>query len=288
MHKIFMGIMALIVMVAMVALPVAAMPNPYYGGNSHTQIADVDLHGNNNNQQVDNTYNENNYNGETEQNAKSNVKGNNNNVNTVNNNMNVNGGDVINGATSVSNNQQMTLVIPKSTSYYGLDTGVITDKQILSLYMGQVLIVDNDAGNMQHAGDKFVVMIQSSVPVLAYEVNNNEAKRAEFDIDVAPTYDIYQHKFDVSNLDTIFVSKYRSPQQQFEVTIPENGMYSLVIDTRVTQSLDGKTTPITPDSVDLIYSIAKTFNGTPMKFNRNVIGSTDMYPIGENGQALTQ
>jgi len=173
--------------------------------------------------------------------------------------------------------------------YYGLNIGLITT-QIVSLYKGQALVAynDNDQGIPQKTGDVFEYTIQSSLPVLAYVVNANEANRAEFDIDVAPVYDQYAHKFDVGNLDTIFVSKYRSPQQQFVVTIPEDGRYALVIDTRVSQALDGRTVKITDDSVDVVYSINKTHSGSPNEYIKPIIGVRSYFPILSNGMADTE
>jgi len=282
MHKLFVGLITLIIAALVVSPMVFAMPTPPSGDDQNTGGIIV---GDDNKQIVYSEHTDNNYNGKTEQNAKSVVNGNGNKVNTINNNLNVNG-DVTNGATSVVNNQEMTFIVPKSTAYYGLDKPV-TNTEIVSLYMGQVLIVKNDNGNMQYAGDKFIYTYQSSLPVLLAVVNDNEAGRAEFDIDVAPVYNVYQHKYEMGNLDTIYIGKYRSPQQQIEVTIPEDGRYSMVIDTRVSQALDGKQTPITADSVDVVYSIQKVFNGTPSQFNRTVIGNTDMYPILEDGKADT-
>jgi hypothetical protein len=182
----------------------------------------------------------------------------------------------------------MTFIVPHTATYYGLDVGTISD-QIISVYSGQVIVVmnDNDQGIVQQPGDKFRYTITSSMPVLTYVVNANEAKRAEFDSDVAPVFDSYLKKFDFANLDTIYTNKYRSPHQQFTVTIPEPGRYALVIDTRVAQALDGKQTPITSDSVDLTYVVEKISNGDPVKYMRNVVGTTDMYPIDENGHAVT-
>jgi hypothetical protein len=281
MHKIFMGLIALLV-AAMVVFPASAMPAPG-GDNQYTNGVIV---GDGNEQVVVSEHTDNNYNGETEQNAKSNVNGNGNKVNTVNNNVNYNG-EVTNGATSVSNNQEMTFIVPKSTAYYGLDTGAVTDRQIISLYLGQVLVANLDDDNLQLEGDTFTISAKSSLPVLAYVTNKNDINKAKFDSNVAPTYDTFLEKYDLGNLDTIYVSKYRSPQQQFDVTIPKGGKYALVIDTRVSQALDGKQSEISASSVDLLYSIVKTNNGTPKKFVRNFIGTTDTFPTTVDGIAIT-
>jgi hypothetical protein len=283
MHKIFVGLITLII-AALVVSPVAfAIPTPSGGDNQNTGGVIV---GDNNKQIVVSEHTDNNYNGETEQNAKSIVNGNGNKVNTVNNNVNVNG-DVTNGATSVSNNQQMTFVVPKSTSYYGLDFGIV-DQEIISLYSGQVLVVMNDdKGNLQRAGETYRYEVTSSLPVLTYVVNANEANRAEFDLTVAPEFDPYRKKFDLGNLDTIYVSDFRSPSQTFDVTVPEDGRYALVIDTRVSQSLDGKLTPITADTIDITYVVARGTNMGECQLTRDVIGTTEMFKLFENGEADT-
>jgi hypothetical protein len=281
--KLFVGLMALIV-VGMVISPALAIPNPSiypipYGGNDN-QYTNGYINGNGNDQVVYSEHTDNNYDGVVNQKAISDVDGNNNDVNTVNNAYTVNG-DVTNGATSVNNQQSVTVNLPKSAAYYGLDT-VVTDRQILSLYLGQVLIKDLDT-TQQVPGDKYICYIHSSLPVLAYAINNNDVNRVKHDTDVAPVHDDITDDFDVANLDTIKDNQYRSPQQEFEVVIPENGWYSLVIDTRVSQSRNGQTTHISDDSVDIVYTISKITNGTVIKPTRNVIGTTEMFKILEDG-----
>jgi hypothetical protein len=71
------------------------------------------------------------------------------------------------------------------------------------------------------------------------------------------------------------------------VTIPEDGRYALIIDTRVSQSLNGKSIHITEDSVDVVYSIEKSQNGIATTNGQTYIGSIDMYPVLSNGMADT-
>lgn len=180
--------------------------------------------------------------------------------------------------------------------YYGMDTPVVTEP-IISLYEGQVLIVMNDPGNEQMSipgeiskpGDVYKYTIRASVPVLAYVINANDAEKAEWDSSCVPYYDQYMHKFTVGNIDKIYMSKYRSPQQQFNVTIKKEGRYSLVIDTRVSHAKNGIFSTISDDSntIDVIYSIEKVENGSPKKFTRTALGTTDMFPILKNGMADT-
>jgi hypothetical protein len=179
----------------------------------------------------------------------------------------------------------------RTANYYGLDSGVV-GSYVTSLYEGQSLVVMNDANSpkefVSQPGDKFKYYVRSSVPVLAYVINARDADKAEWDIDCAPVYDPFMHRFDVGNIDKIFMNKFRSSSQQFEVTIEEAGRYALVIDTRVAHRLDGRMSSITDDSVEVTYFVESTqFNGTPMKVERNVIGVTDMYPILSNGEANT-
>ena len=175
-------------------------------------------------------------------------------------------------------------------NYYGLDAGVVTN-YIASVYEGQVIVAANDQGSqkevMSEVGDKYKYYVRSSVPVLAYVINMNDAPKAKWDRECAPKFDPYMDKFELGNLNAIFVGQYRSPSQQFEVTIPEKGRYALVIDTRVAHSLNGQTTKITDDTVDVTYFVEKTGFGVPTKFERTVVGGSNMYPILSNGMANT-
>jgi hypothetical protein len=197
-----------------------------------------------------------------------------------------NNGGVVDQSKHSSATSQVTIINPKNDpNYYKLDTGVTTS-QVISLYDGTSFVAmnDNDIPTIQKSGDIYRYTIKSSVPVLAYVIDAKEANRAEFDIDVVPVYDRFHHKFDLGNLDKIFVNKFRSPQQQFNVTMPEDGRYALVIDTRVAHTLDGRTAKVSDSSVDITYSIEKVESGSPIVDNHIVIGTTDIFPTKENGK----
>lgn len=189
---------------------------------------------------------------------------------------------------TVVNNQitnQVIVTQEDNPDYYKLDVGLI-DSQIISVYNGQVVVAPNDRDEniLQREGDVFRYSIRSSLPVLAYVINSNDGNKAEFDYTVAPVYDNFMHKFDLANLNTVYLGKYRSPQQTFTVTLPQNGRFSLVIDTRVTQALDGhKNMKLTADSVDISYSIVKVRDGNPSQSRHPIIGEISVYPILENG-----
>jgi len=290
-NKYFVGLIALIVALVVVS-PALAMPNPSiypmpYGG--HNQYTSGYINGNGNDQVVYSEHTDNNYNGKVNQKAISDVDGDNNNVNTVNNAYTVNG-DVTNGANAVNNQQSVTVNLPKSTAYYGLDTGIVPfdiNRQIISLYLGQVLIAQIDETEQQMEGDKYLCTVWSSLPVHTSVVNNNQVNRVLHDDDVAPAHDDIRDVFDTGNLDAIYVAKYRSPQQQFIVTIPESGWYSMSMDTRVSQSKDGKQTSITADSVDIVYEIKKIKSGSPDEFKRKVIGNIETFKVREDGTVDT-
>jgi hypothetical protein len=206
----------------------------------------------------------------------------------------INGGNIGSIGTKTYNQQQyitQTTIIAapeENPEYYGLHIGTI-DSQIVSLYNGEVLVVtnDNDQDIIQNEGDVYRYTIKSSLPVLAYVISSTHNDKAEFDKTNAPFYDVYMHKFDLSNLPTVYVGKYRSPNQQFNVTLPEGGRYSLVIDTRVSQAIDGHTAKMEADSLDVSYTIEKLKDGQHSPYIRTFVGSNEMYPVLENGMADT-
>ena len=206
---------------------------------------------------------------------------------TTSNVVNTEGGNIINGATSVSNNQQVAVFLPSNPNHYTLDTGVTTT-QITSLYSGEVFVVDNDielAGDqqMQKAGDVYQYSIKSSVPVLAYVINALDDDKV-MSKSGAPTYDWVRQKYEHGWVDVTFPN-YHSPKiynhpstlQEFNVTLPSDGRYALVIDTRVTDTLNGIQTEVTPNTIDLTYSMAKVVDGTATKYRRNVIGTNSVF-----------
>ena len=153
---------------------------------------------------------------------------------------------------------------PRSASYYGLDIPTV-EKTITTVYEGQVIVtpLDKDVKVFSQPGDAWKFNIQASVPVLAYVINSIDTDKAKWDLNCAPQYDAFAEKFKVGNLDKIYMSQYRSPQQSFEVTAKKPGRYSLVIDTRVAHFRNGIFGKMTDDSVDVIYSMEKVKNGTP-------------------------
>jgi hypothetical protein len=191
-----------------------------------------------------------------------------------------------------SNSVSVVLNIPKGEAgYRGFDIGTITT-QIISMYEGDPLVVMNDENSpklvVSQPGDKFRYTIKSSIPVLAYIVSGKDVDRVLYDSDVTPVYDIISKKYDYGNLDVAYKSKYRSPQQQFEVTVEEPGRYAVVIDSRVSRNIDGRFTKITGSTFDVAYTIEKMANDAPKQLDDNKIGAISMYTIFEDGKADTQ
>jgi len=182
--------------------------------------------------------------------------------------------------------------LPKSeAAYRGFDIGTIST-QFISMYEGDPLIIMNDENypNMvvSNPGDKFRYTVTSSIPVLTYVVSGKDINRVLYDTDVIPIYDVISKKYETGNLDILYMSKFRSPQQQFEVTIEDSGRYALVIDSRVSRNIDGRLTKINGNSFDVMYVIDKISNGT-QNITKRKIGVTDIYPIyNSTGMANTQ
>lgn len=245
-------------------------------GSGNTAVADNDYY----------NYNYVNVNKVTQENEGK-IKGDHNTMVQVNGNQQNDNSQTVVTDTSTTNVFEATKL---PANYYGLDAGVVTN-YIASVYEGQVIVAANDQDSqkevLSEVGDKYKYYVRSSVPVLAYVINMNDAPKAKWDRECAPKFDPYMDKFELGNLNAIFVGQYRSPSQQFEVTIPEKGRYALVIDTRVAHSMNGQTTKITDDTVDVTYFMEKTGTGAPVKFERTVVGGNNMYPILTNGMANT-
>ena len=206
---------------------------------------------------------------------------------TTSNVVNTEGGNIINGATSVSNNQQVAVFLPSNPNHYTLDTGVTTT-QITSLYEGEVYVADNDQEligdyQIQKAGDVYQYTIKSSVPVLAYVINAVDDDKV-MSKSGAPTYDWVRQKYEHGWVDVTFPNHnspklYNHPSDlpEFNVTLPADGRYALVIDTRVIDTLNGIQTEVTPSTVDITYSVAKVADGTASKYHRDIIGTNSVY-----------
>lgn len=182
-------------------------------------------------------------------------------------------------------------------NYYGFDTPTV-ETTFMTIYEGQVIVAPNnkDIKVFSKAGDTWRYTVRSSVPVLAYVINAMDTDKAKWDSNCAPKYDEYMEKFTVGNLNKIYMSKFRSPVQQFEVKVPADGdyaRYALVIDTRVAHYKNGIFQTIVDDSADIIYTIEKVKDGAP-EDSADYEGPSmaahqplNMYPILSNGMADT-
>jgi hypothetical protein len=192
-----------------------------------------------------------------------------------------------------SQSQSMTLVIPDAApSVSTLDSGTV-QSMVYSTYSGRPFAFDfadaNKADSTQKEGDVYSFGVRSALPTLAYVVNENDLARVLSDKDCAPRQDDFMNKFTFGNLDLAYKSKYRSTSQGFQVTVPKNGHYYLIIDNRVSRSLDGSTIPVTADSIDIALIAEKSSSGAPGQVPaRTMIGVRDSFPTMANGMANTQ
>lgn len=225
-----------------------------------------------------------NYQYENDQHATSNVNGIGNSVTTSNTNV---AGDVVNGATTVVNDNNQIVVLPPGTSHAKLNyDDLFLDTQIISIYEGEVYVANNDYdyvnGNIQRKGEVYKYTIHSAYPVFAYVINAVDDKKVETKSG-APKYDVIYHKLEPNWVDVVYKNTHPSPNQQFTVTIPEDGRYSLVIDTRMMNTFDGIQSEINPNTIDIYYSIHKISNATPQSYKKPVIGERSMFEILADG-----
>jgi hypothetical protein len=210
--------------------------------------------GDNNNQQV--TTNEKNYNNDQSQDAISTVKGDGNIVTTTN--AITNNQETVSSSTSSTSITSVYNVYSNTVSHYTLDTGSLTLSQVVSIYSGEALVVDNNGGSntAQSQGNVYRYTVKSSIPVLAYVINANDDGAVTMKQN-APEYDSAYQYYDHKNIDVTYSPKHMSTFQQFYVTLPKDGRYALVIDSRVTNHLDGVQSDITASTIDLYYKIEK-------------------------------
>jgi hypothetical protein len=235
-----------------------------------------------------NTQTNSNYNYQTSLAAQGVITGSENNM--INTNINGDVNLIDKNTMSTSSSQFITnnfLPNPVSTHYI-LDTGPVSS-QVMSIYDGEVITIPNDDGReiLQRKGEIFRYTIKSSIPVLAYLMNSRDDYSVQAQSN-APVYDTVFKKFSHGNLVIEYKQKHLSTFQQFAVTMPENGRYSLVIDTRVSQRLNGGQSTISANTIDLYYVIEKLSGGNyTTVHDSKYIGTTETYPIGADGNAVT-
>jgi hypothetical protein len=176
---------------------------------------------------------------------------------------------------------------PKAV-HYTLDTGSISS-EVTSIYLGEVIVVTNNRNDsiVQREGEKYQYTIKSSIPVLAYVIHSSDSDKIRSDSG-APIYRWVEQKYTHGNVQVVFDRNHMSTFQQFTFDIEENGKYALVIDTRVSQQLDGLRSKISADTVDIFYSIEKlTMNTTNNNVTSTIIGKVDMFPVDEFGKINT-
>jgi hypothetical protein len=186
---------------------------------------------------------------------------------------------------SQNNYQNVEIYMPSAPNHYKLDVGVI-GSQITSLYSGEVLTLPNDGGDdtpiIQKAGETYTYTIKSSLPVLAYVIDSTDDDKI-VSLSGVPVYDFVRKKFTHTGVHVVMDNKFRSTNQQFNFTPKNDGRYSLVIDTRVSQALDGVKSPITPDSIDIAYSAEKVGEGQLAYTQQGYIGQTVVYQNDADG-----
>lgn len=275
--KNILSIFALI-MISLIAI------SPAFASN--TQVADVTIVGGDGNTAIaDNDYY--NYENENEQNAGGIIIGSENVIQIVKNTNNQDSGNTNQVITDASTN--VYFLPSQSSSSYNLDSGAVTSVPVHSVYMNKVMVVQNEKGKtMQKAGDVYTYSFKSALPLTAYVIPNKDINKAKYDIDCAPEYDWVNDKFTHGSLDVVYDLGERSTYTWFTFTVPEDGFYSLVLDSRVALSQDGKLNPYTTaSSIDVAYTAEKTDHVIPEDYQHKVIGVVDMYDIFDNGMANT-
>ena len=275
--KNILTILALMLILVIFVTPVTA--------NSNDQSATGVIIGNGNTNEVKNDYDYNNY--QNQQTAVGNVVDSENVIQIV---KSTSVQDITNnnGATDASTNVYLTPIKNPAGLSYTIDTGSITNIPVHSIYMNKMVVIKNEKDDkIQKAGDVYAYSYKSALPVLAYVIPVSETGKAKFDLNCAPEYDYVAEKFTHGNLDVTYDPNDRSNYSWFNFTVPEDGNYALVLDSRVSQYMDGKLTTITSDSVDIAYAIQKVDHVTLPNSNHKMIGERDVYKILDNGMADT-
>lgn len=208
--------------------------------------------------------------------------------NTISNtNLNVNG-DINNGATSVNNQQDVTVVIPSRTANYALAIDNDEDA-IVTLYSGQVVSVPVETyhGELLKAGESFNMSWIAGMPVYVTVVKATDSDAAIHSGQASPSYDSVYQKFESNGVYRYKVQYMRdinsglSRQNIIQFTAPEDGKYSFIVDTRPAISRNGQTVIISDDTIDFSYRIGYEGYYPEMKQKRAVIGTHEEVKINK-------
>ena len=196
---------------------------------------------------------------------------------------------------SSSTNYQITNEAPKYTYHDHLDLGAIRT-ETTSLFLGDVLVLPVNDGNIIVKGQIVNITYQSADPLLVYVIdsNDNDAIRAQSN---APALDDAYGVWDYGNI-RVFktaedsqhssrVKQYLSSQAIRTFVAPYTGYYSFVLDTRPAVSRCGNTINSLSDStVDITYIVQNDgFVYSPLQAP-HVIGITDPYPTDATGKII--
>ena len=201
--------------------------------------------------------------------------------NTITNtNLNVNG-NINNGATSVSNHQEVTFVIPSHSAQYALAINNDEDA-IVTLYAGQAVaipVTDMYDEEQLNAGETINMSWMSGMPVYVTVVKSTDSDAAIQSNQAAPMYDSAFQEFEPMGVYHYKVHYMRdinsglSRQNVIQFTVPEDGKYSFIVDTRPAISRNGQTVTVSDDTVDFSYRIGYVGYYPPQEYKRVVIGT---------------
>jgi hypothetical protein len=198
-------------------------------------------------------------------------------------------------SSSTSTNYQITNEAPAYTYHDHLDLGAIRT-ETTSLFLGDVLVLPVNDGNIILAGQIVNVTYQSADPLLAYVIDSkdNDAIRAQSN---APTLEDSYGVWNYGNIRVFKTSEdsqhssrakqYLSSQAIRTFVAPYTGYYSFVLDTRPSVSRFGNTVnSLSDNTVDITYIVQNDgFMYSPMQ-RQYVIGVSDPYPTGATGKII--
>lgn len=211
------------------------------------------------------------------------------NGNTIaNTNVNVNG-NINNGATSVNNQQDVTVIIPSHPAQYALAIDNDEDA-IITLYAGQAVaipVTDKYGGEKLNTGETVNMSWMSGMPVYVSVVKTSDSDAAIHTYESAPVYDSVYQKFDPTGVYHYKVNYMRdtnsglSRQNVVQFTVPEDGKYSFIVDTRPAISRNGATVIVSDDTIDFSYRIGYVGYYPPQESKRVVIGTHEELKINK-------
>lgn len=194
-------------------------------------------------------------------------------------------------------------------TYHDLLDKPQTNGRILSVYSGRALVYPLNFDGVILKGEMYNITYKSACPMLVYVVNTLDKDKVNLKSS-APIYDDIVGGFDHQALPVIKGSIYDpeypdiiksinpdyatllaedlSTQNEIIFTLPEDGKYSVVFDTRPSQHRNGLYTKVLDSTCDIAFMTGYAgFDGDYIDTQQTQIGETSIYPVDSYGHIIT-